>query len=93
MCTDALLRRYLHDPAGRAAGATRPLAESERLLRETLDWRDETVNSRSLACLLCQRAGARAHCFDCVGVDGFNRPVLYGCPARSASQVRVDSAI
>ena len=68
-------------------GATRPLAEAERLLRETLDWRDDTVNGRALTCLLCQRAGPRAHCFECLGHDGFGRPVMYGCPARAASQV------
>ena len=74
--------------AARKSGALRPMADAEPLLRNTLAWRDSTLNGRSQQCLLCVRAGVRAHCFECIGRDGFGRPVLYGCPARGASQVR-----
>jgi hypothetical protein len=52
-------------------------------VQDTLTWRKGFVNP-TLYCTVCS-ATEGTHCFVRLGLDKYNRPIMYACPARSAS--------
>ncbi len=75
---DSCLQRYVEAHRGDTSKALKGILA-------TAAWRQDTV-PKPLGCSVCSQERTN-HCFELVGHDKFDRPIIYGCPAR-ASRVR-----
>ena len=57
------------------------VAKASKGIISTAKWRKETVPS-PLGCAVC-KVDRTTHCFEFIGHDQFDRPVIYGAPARA----------
>lgn len=71
---DSCIGRYVEAQRGDAKKALRGIVS-------TATWRQDTI-PRPLGCSVCKK-DKTIHCFELVGHDQFDRPIIYGCPARA----------
>ena len=71
---EACIRRYVQAQRGDTKKALKGIVS-------TAEWRIETI-PKPLGCSVC-KADSSIHCFELIGHDQYDRPVIYGCPARA----------